>query len=73
MNVYAAPTPMTEGEKWDAEDSELLSETLHERYRSAIGMLLYLMHGSRPDLSFVVIKLSQFSSKPRMVHWEGIK
>lgn len=73
MNVYTAPTPMVEGEKWDTEDSELLTPTLHERYRSAIGMLLYLMHGSRPDLSFAVIKLSQFSSKPRMIHWEGVK
>ena len=36
-------------------------------------MLLDLMHGSRPDLSYPVIKLSQYSSKPRTIHWDGVK
>ena len=31
------------------------------------------MHGTQPDLSFAVIKLSQYSSKPWRVHWDGIK
>ena len=73
MNIYTAPTPMCDGEKWDAEDTDLLNDFQHERYRSAIGMLLYLMHGSRPDLCYPVIKLSQYSSRPRKVHWDGIK
>ena len=46
-------------------------EKLH--YQAAIGSLLYLMHGTRPDLTFSVIKLSQYSAKPMHHHWEGVK
>ena len=73
MNLAPAPTPMVDSEKWDREDSPLLSDPEKERYQSAIGMLLYLMHGTRPDLSYPVIKLSQYSSRPRKLHWDGIK
>ena len=64
---------MVEGEKWDDQESNLLNDLEKERYQSAIGMLLYLMHGSRPDLSFAVIKLSQYSRKPRKLHCNGMK
>lgn len=73
INIYTAPTPMVEGEKWDDLDSELLPDLQKERYQSAIGMLLYLMYGTRPDISYPVIKLSQYSSKPRKIHWDGVK
>ena len=33
-------------------------------YREIVGSLIYLMTGTRPDLSFVVTKLSQHMSKP---------
>lgn len=31
MNIYTAPTPMCEGEKWDSDDTDLLSEDLHDQ------------------------------------------
>jgi len=37
-------------------------------YREIVGSLIYLMTASRPDISFVVTKLSQFMSKPLQIH-----
>ncbi|CAH9060560.1 unnamed protein product [Cuscuta europaea] len=41
-------------------------------YRSVISALQYLS-STRPDISFVVNKLSQFMHKPSTHHWEAIK
>ena len=39
-------------------------------YQSAIGSLLYLSGGTRPDITFTV---SNFSAKPSKHHWTAIK
>ena len=31
------------------------------------------MHATRPDLAYTIIRLSQFASCPRAIHWEGIE
>jgi len=31
------------------------------------------MHATRPDIVFAVIRLSQYTSRPREVHWLGLK
>ena len=72
-DAASAPTPMLDSENWDRDDSPLLDDKAKEKYESAVGMLLYLMHGSRPDISYPVIKLSQYSSCPRQLHWDGVK
>ena len=41
-------------------------------YRGAIGELLYLMLTCRPDISFPVIKLSQYSTRPGDIHFAAI-
>src|ERR1041384_6526564 len=41
---------------------------LRSEYQSIIGSLLYLMIGTRPDISFAVIKLSQYSTNPSKEH-----
>ena len=38
------------------------------RYQSIIGSLLYLMIGTRPDISYAVTHLSQFSTNPSEDH-----
>ena len=45
-----------------ANDSQQPCDDKHSR--EIVGCLLYLMTGTRPDLSFVVTKLSQHMSKP---------
>ncbi len=42
-------------------------------YRQAIGSLIYLVTGSRPDIAYAVSKLSQFLDKPLNSHWIAVK
>jgi len=42
-------------------------------YREAVGSLMYLMVGTRPDLAFAIGKLSQFISCYGKEHWAAIK
>jgi len=42
-------------------------------YREAVGSLMYLMVGTRPDLAFAIGKLSRFVSCYGKEHWAAIK
>lgn len=42
-------------------------------YQEAIGSLLYLSQGTRPDICFIVNKLSSFNNKPEQHHWLALK
>ena len=42
-------------------------------YREAVGSLMYLMVGTRPDLAFAIGKLSRFVSCYGKEHWATIK
>ena len=42
-------------------------------YREAIGALLYLSLCTRPDIAYSVNLLSQYVSKPKLKHWQGVK
>ena len=74
-NCFEVQTPVLDSERkrWDLDDTVLLNDSLIQKYQALIGSLLYLMHGTRPDLAFPVIKLSQYSSKPRDIHWHALK
>ena len=39
----------------------------------AVGSLIYAMICTRPDLSWIVTKLSQYSDNPTKYHWTAIK
>ena len=41
-------------------------------YASVIGSLMYVMHCTRPDIAFVVCKLSRYTSNPGVAHWKAI-
>ena len=43
------------------------------KYREAVGSLLYLTTCTRPDLCFVVSKLSQHFAEPTDEHWGTVK
>lgn len=42
-------------------------------YQSAVGSLMYLMLGTRPDLAYPVKVVSQFNSNPGKQHWQAVK
>uniref|UniRef100_H3GB36 Reverse transcriptase Ty1/copia-type domain-containing protein n=2 Tax=Phytophthora ramorum TaxID=164328 RepID=H3GB36_PHYRM len=42
-------------------------------YRNAVGCLMYLMVGTRPDLAAAVGVLSQFAADPCPTHWQALK
>ena len=50
--------------KIDESDSETLNDSEKRRYQEIVGSLIYLMTGTRPDISYVVNKLSQRMSGP---------
>lgn len=60
--------PMDPSIKLSLEDGELLSDV--ESYRRLIGKLLYLTI-TRPDITFAVHKLCQFTSAPRAPHLQA--
>lgn len=40
------------------------------RYQRVIGQLMYLMRGTRPDICFVVSRLSRYVARPAEKHWK---
>lgn len=44
-----------------------------KKYREAVGSLIYLATCTRPDINFVVSKLSQHFSEPTIEHWNTVK
>lgn len=44
-----------------------------KQFQRLIGCLLYLMQGRRPDLAYVIIRLSQHSAAPQTHHWDDLK
>ena len=38
-------------------------------YAHVIGCLMYVMTCTRPDIAFVVGKLSRYTSNPSQAHW----
>jgi hypothetical protein len=55
------------------EDDLLRSRIDSEKYRTAIGSLIYLMVSTRPDISYTVSVLSRFMQEPRELHWRCVK
>ena len=54
----------------DTDSKELDDDTL---YREIVGSLIYLMVATRPDLSYIVSKLSQYMSCPKVCHLNAAK
>ena len=69
-------TPIEEA-KSSKDKLEIISEDDEDAvgapYREAIGSLMYLMIGTRPDISFAVGKLARFCENPKRKHWLAVK
>ncbi len=57
----------------EAKEQIKLQHEMGIHYRQVIGELLYAMVTCRPDISFPVVKLSQYSIKPAKEHYEAAK
>jgi hypothetical protein len=42
------------------------------KYASVIGSMMYAIHCTRPDVAFVVNRLSRYISSPSVEHWKAI-
>lgn len=69
-HVIACPTPMVINLSLSATEREPLRDPIP--YRQAIGSLQYLTY-TRPVLTFVVNRLSQFLQQPTDAYWKAIK
>ena len=60
------------GQKLDYTDgAEIMSDA--RKYTEVVGSLIYLTTCTRPDLSFVVSKVSQYFSEPTEEQWTTVK
>jgi hypothetical protein len=62
----ASPTPYDPNLKLYKNRGQGINQLL---YSQIIGSLMYLVGATRPDISFVVNKLSRFTSNPGSDHW----
>ncbi|XP_015970878.1 uncharacterized mitochondrial protein AtMg00810-like [Arachis duranensis] len=69
-NSNPMPTPMMTSLKMSKNDSDPYEDP--KQYRSIAGALQYLTI-TRPDLAFVVNKVSQFMHSPTIQHWKAVK
>jgi Reverse transcriptase (RNA-dependent DNA polymerase) len=71
-NAKSAPTPLPSN--WVPQPNKgKTSPELLRQYQSIIGLLLYLMIGTCPDIAFAVTRLAQFSANPSQEHFEQAK
>jgi hypothetical protein len=42
-------------------------------YATAIGSLMYAALGTRPDISYAVQTLAQYTQNPQPIHWTAMK
>lgn len=67
----SSPTPMAGHAIFEEMQEENVLTNIP--YRPAIGSLMYLATGTRPDISFAVGKLAQYCEKPTLSHWTAVK
>ena len=60
-------------EALSSENRTKLEHSLGFTYRQAVGEIIYSMITCRPDISFAIIKLSQYSTRPAKIHYDALK
>ena len=81
--MHTLPLPMDPSNKYQhaletaeplsVEDKQQLEKEVGFTYRQAVGEIIYAMVTCRPDVSFAIIKLSQYATKPAAIHYDALK
>ncbi|GJT64928.1 zinc finger, CCHC-type containing protein [Tanacetum coccineum] len=69
LNIEEANTPYESSCKLVENNGRVVAQI---EYASAIGCLMYATHCTRPDIAYVVCKLSRYTSNPSQDHWKAI-
>ena len=70
-DVNPVSTPLSKSVK--LEDTKEQANNPIIPYAKAIGSLMYVAIQTRPDISFVVQHLSQYTTNPTQEHWTAVK
>ncbi|CAN6457819.1 unnamed protein product [Victoria cruziana] len=66
-------TPIAKGTILSKDDCPAKGKMLNIPYAQAVGSLMYLMLGTRPDISFAIGLVSRYQSNPDWHHWQVVK
>lgn len=69
----SAPTPSDPSQKLSTKMSKAGEDTSATPYREAVGSLLYLVQGTRPDIAFAVNDVSRYNDCHGGAHWIAVK
>ncbi|KAK9703102.1 hypothetical protein QE152_g29539 [Popillia japonica] len=72
VTTPADPNAKLDGNKQPKEDVET-EEIKNVPYQEAIGSLLFLCQGTRPDITYATCMLSRYSKNPERRHWAAVK
>ena len=67
QNVKEASTPLPSGYN-PVPNTLPVDKNLRTKYQQVIGSLLYLMLGTRPDITYALTKIAQFAANPSEEH-----
>jgi len=73
MRVYKSPGTPNAGIVQSEEESANFSETEKTYYRSGVGMLLFLVKHSRPDIANVTRELSKVMMNPTLYAFKELR
>ena len=65
-----AMTPLPAGFEFEPYTGKVNPE-FRTKYQQLVGSIMYLMIGSRPDIAFATVKLSQHSASPSAAHYRA--
>ncbi|KAI3496569.1 hypothetical protein L1887_38934 [Cichorium endivia] len=69
LNIKEFNTPFESSVKLKVNSGKAVAQL---EYASAIGIMMYAMHCTRPGIAFAVSKLSQYTVNPGTEHWKAV-